>query len=197
MNNSADKIKQAVQEQALSQLAAGDVEGVDSLSKVRDILFGSQVKDFDRRFDRLEKRLLKEIEGLKTDTRQRIESLDAYVREEMDSLGDGIKEEQTDRAAALKDVAKEIKDQGAGLEKKIGQLDDKLAKTGRSLRQQILDQSNTLRDESEGRHEQLQATVDREAQDLRDSKTDRGALAELLIEMGMRLNEDLEVPQAK
>ena len=51
-----------------------DAEGVagGNLDKVRDLLFGGQMRDFDRRFARLEERLIKETADLNDDVRKRL-----------------------------------------------------------------------------------------------------------------------------
>ncbi len=55
--------------------------GVENLDKVRDILFGSQMRDNERRFGRLEERLAKEAGDLRDETRKRLDSLEVYAPE--------------------------------------------------------------------------------------------------------------------
>src|SRR5579863_8550038 len=79
----------------------GDAEsngGVENLDKVRDILFGSQIRDNERRFSRLEERVAKETADLREESRKRLESLDGYVRKELQSLLERVKGEQSQRA---------------------------------------------------------------------------------------------------
>src|SRR4051794_10546298 len=52
---------------------ASDGTNPASLDKVRDILFGDQMRDVERRFARLEERLIKETADLKDDVRRRLE----------------------------------------------------------------------------------------------------------------------------
>ena len=61
-----------------------------SVDKIRDILFGSQMRDYDKRFARLEERLLKESAELREETRRRFDSLESYIRVEFGSLSDRI-----------------------------------------------------------------------------------------------------------
>ena len=61
---------------------ASDGTNPASLDKVRDILFGNQMRDVERRFARLEERLLKETTDLKDDVRRRLDTLEAYMRRE-------------------------------------------------------------------------------------------------------------------
>src|SRR5579862_7083222 len=71
--------------------------GVENLDKVRDILFGSQMRDADRRFGKIEERFSKETGDLRDDTRKRLESLEAFARKEIQSVLERIKNEQAQR----------------------------------------------------------------------------------------------------
>jgi hypothetical protein len=50
--------------------------GIASLDKVREILFGGQLKDIESRVDRLEARLIKESTELKEEVNRRLEALE-------------------------------------------------------------------------------------------------------------------------
>lgn len=50
--------------------------GLASLDKVREILFGGQLKEFDNRVERLEARVLKETNELKEEVGRRLEALE-------------------------------------------------------------------------------------------------------------------------
>ena len=73
-------------------------------------------------------------------------------------------------------------------------IDDQLTKGHRDLRQQILEQHQQLSDEIRQKAEEILATLGREAQQLRSDKTDRSALAALLTEVAMRLNNEFHIP---
>jgi hypothetical protein len=170
----------------------GDAEhngGVENLDKVRDILFGSQMRDNEKRFARLEERVLKESTDVREEGRKRLESLEAFVRKEVQSLVERAKNEQTQRGEAIKEVAAEIKESAKTLQAKITEIQDHLDEAQRQLRQEVLDQSKSLRDElSKSRVEQT-AMVEAVVGELRSSKIDRSALADLFTEMAARLGD--------
>jgi hypothetical protein len=91
-------------------------------------------------------------------------------------------------------LTQELKDVVSGIEKRMTQLDEQAAKAHRELRQQILDQSKTLRDEYRGQYRQLSDAISRVLHDLRAEKTDRATLAALFSELAMRLRHDLVLP---
>lgn len=176
-----------------SQLATADMGGSGNLDKVRELLFGNQVKDFDKRFNRLEERLVKECDRLRDDTRKRLDSLETYIHNEVESLTEGLKAEQAQRDEAVKEMDQNLKDTTKSLEKKIGQLDEQSNQKQRELRQQILDQSKSLDDEMRQKYEAILSVVEREVQELRSDKTDRSTLATLFTQLAMQLNNGFDM----
>jgi hypothetical protein len=163
-----------------------------SIDKVRDILFGGQVREFDRRFSRLEERLLKETNDLKEQLKSRLETLEKFTKKESDSLAEKIKSEHEDRVDSHGTLARELKDTAKSLEKRIAALDDQHAKSQRELRQQILEQGQKASEELRKRIDDVLGRLASEAEQLRTDKTDRATLAALLTEMALRLSgEDL------
>ena len=171
--------------------ASVSVEGAGgNLEKIRDILFGAQVQDFDKRFQRLEDRLLKETSDARAETKKRFDALEAFLKKEVDSLSERIKTEQAERTESGKEISKELREAARNLEKKLAQLDDVTSKAQRELRQQILDQSKALTDEIRGRIRETATALTRELRELRSEKTDRSALATLFTDAAMRLSSD-------
>ncbi len=177
-----------------AQLAVAEAAGSGNLDKVRDILFGNQVREQEKRFTRLEERLVKECTNLRDETRERLESLEMYIQKEVESLTARLKTEQAERDTAVQELAQEIKDITKSLEKKIAQLEEQSTQSQRDLRQQILDQSKSLSDVIRQKYEEASAALEREAQELQIDKTDRSTLASLFTEMAMRLNQDFHIP---
>lgn len=169
----------------------------ESLDKVRDILFGSQAREYEKRFTRLEERLLKEASDLRDELRKRFDSLEVYTRKEVESLAARLKTEHEQRAESAKEISRELKETSRTFEKKTGQLDEQLTISQRELRQQILDQSKSISEEIRKRHEAMAATLERATAELRDEKTDRAALASLFMEVAMRLNNEFKIPDAE
>jgi len=160
----------------------------NSLHKVRDILVGSQMREFEKKFSRLEERLIKECTDLRDETRKRLDSLETYIREEADALGVKTKNEQIKRDEALKAITEEQKKFVESLEKKMSEIDEEASKIQRELRQQIFTQSQNLHDDIRQKHEEIVSLLERETYELRSEKTDRSQLAALFSELALRLN---------
>jgi molecular chaperone DnaK (HSP70) len=175
-------------------VSAGELGATGNLDKIRDLLFGDQIRDSDRRLNRLEERLLKEHAELKEDTRRRFESLELFVRQEVESLTERLKAEQTIREESLSDLSQALRDMLKTFEKKTSHLDEQVVRAQRELRQQIMDQSKMLRDEFLEKNRELSESFSRAVQELRLEKTDRLVLASLFSEVALRLNNELTLP---
>jgi hypothetical protein len=165
-----------------------------NVDKIRDILFGSQMRDYDARFNRLEESLRKESADLRETTRKRLDALEAYIRKELESLEVRLKNEKDERIEAGRQMSSETKSTAASILKKVGEVEDQAGQAQREIRKELLQQSKDLSDEIQSRNEQLGELLERRVQELRNDKTDRTALANLLTEVAMRLTDDFQVP---
>jgi hypothetical protein len=169
----------------------------ESLDKVRDILFGSQAREYEKRFARLEERLIKESSDLREDLKKRFDTLEVYIKREVESLTDRLKAEQNERTESARELSGAIRDTSQSFDKKTSQIDQLLTTSQRELRDQLLDQSKTLSDEIQQKHEKMTSHLERATAELRDEKTDRAALASLFMEVAMRLNNEFKIPRAE
>ena len=172
------------------QMSSSDLAGGGNLDKVRDILFGTQMRDYEKRFNRMEERFMKQCTNLRDDTRKRLDSLETYIRQEIESLGEIVKKQQSTQDEALKDIAQEVKNQTISLEQKVSHLDEQSNKTAKDLRQQILEQSKNLDDEIQQKFSEMLAVIERETKELRIDKANRSTLSALFAEIAMRLRSE-------
>ena len=81
---SADELDKA------PQSTAGEAAGIDqgesgNIDKIREIIFGGHMRDYDKRFMRLEARLIKEGADLRDDTKRRFEVLEMFIKREFEA----------------------------------------------------------------------------------------------------------------
>jgi DNA anti-recombination protein RmuC len=180
--------------------AGGTLPGADplaggaSIDKVRDILFGVQMREYDKRFARLEERLVKETTDLKDDVRKRMAALEQFVKQEVDALGERLSAEHGERVDEARDLGQQLREASRAFEKKTAAMDDQSARAQRDLRQQLLEQHQRLTEEIQQRHHEVLEALSRDAAELRDEKADRAALASLFTEMALRLGNQLRLP---
>jgi hypothetical protein len=176
--------------------ANGAVDESQNVDRIRDILFGSHMRDYDSRFQRLEERLALEANNLRWDMGKRLEAIEAFMRGESESLGNRLTSEQTERSQALERLGRDLAETARHFQERIANLDGQVAKEIRDLRQLVLDQSKALSTEINEKHNQLKAGLEHEAQQIRGAMTGREALAEMLSELSLRLKNEFRVPGA-
>lgn len=170
--------------------------GGENVDRIREILFGTQQREFDKKLTRLEERLATEAGNLREESKKRFDSLNLYLKNEMESVAERIKAEQEERIEKLGQISRELKELDKQMEKRITQLDEQSGKHQRELRKQILDQGEELSQESRRLHQELKAAVEGSMRDLSSEKASRSALANLFTEMAMRLNNEFNIPGA-
>ncbi|MBN1356279.1 hypothetical protein JXA40_08465 [bacterium] len=168
----------------------GIIPPTGNIDKIRDILFGAQMQDYEKRFNRLESRLVKELADLREDTRKRFDALEEFANKEIDNLASRLKSEQTERMDSEKDIIKDHKEDHKSIEKKIAVLDEESNKERRDLRQQILDLNKSLSNEIESKTEEMTRLLEQIAGELRLDKVDRSALSNLFTELALRLHNE-------
>jgi exonuclease VII large subunit len=165
-----------------------------NVDKIREILFGGQMRDYDKRFARLEERLIKESSELREDSRRRFEALETFVNKEFAALGQRLQAEQQSREGSVQTVSRELQEVIKSLDAKLTQFYNQSTETQHDLRQQLLDQSKNLNEEIRRKHEDVSATLERELAQLNHEKTDRASLSALFTEVALRLNNDFKIP---
>src|SRR5712692_4010154 len=71
----------------LNSATNGDTAEVANVDKIRDILFGSQMRDYEKRFARMEDRLAKDAAALREDLKKRFDALESFAKQEIESVG--------------------------------------------------------------------------------------------------------------
>src|ERR1700733_6102721 len=171
-----------------------NAEGAN-VDKIRDILFGSQMRDYEKRFVRLEDTVTKALDTLREDMTKRLDTLGSCIRQEVDSLSTRLKSEKSERTEAFKEISREIKDGGKVIEKKLSQLEEQMSDGQGELRAKLLEHSKAVSSEIDKLRRDTAAALNREVDVLRDEKTDRAALADLFTEFSLRLKNKFELPE--
>ena len=191
MAKSGKSGKQAVHAAAGEPRKSAPVsQDAGSMEKIRDILFGQQIREFEKRFAKLDEKVTQEAAGLRQELSQRLSSLEAYVKAEIEALNERLGNEAQTRADGLQKLSRELKEIASGLEKMISRTDDNLARKTKDLRQQILEQSRTLLEQINQKDEAASLRLDSIATELRRDKVERSDLAEYFSELSLRLAGD-------
>lgn len=173
---------------------AREEEGID---KVRDILFGAQVRQYEQKFKHLEDLIQKEITNLRSETTKSAATLETYVKKEQEALSEQVKNEQSARTESVEELSDKLDRAIKNLEKKMGQLSEKVIAGQRDLQEQILQQSKSLMEEIRSQNSQVSSSLDESVNELRTDKMDRLSFANLLMEVAMRLKDEFKIPEVE
>ena len=158
----------------------------ESLDKVRDILFGAQAREFERRFALLEADLLRKTAEARAEADQRLEGLEAQLRQDVEQLADRIQSEHQARTQTLNAVTAELQKLTRQLDDKITQLDQHSTEAQEDLRQQLVDEAKLLSNQIEQQADDLKEALHHEAEQLDKNKLNRSDIAQMFSEMAKR-----------
>jgi hypothetical protein len=165
-------------------------ETVNSIDKVRDILFGSQTKSNEARFARLEDGLAREVYDLKETMRRRFESVETFFRAETEALASRIRAEREERMSVFAAHDREMQDGLNGLARRLGDLDSAMNEGDSALRKDLMSESRKLVDEMGHRHETMRGLMESRVTELRSQKADRALISDLMREMATQLDKE-------
>ncbi|MGD8726535.1 MAG: hypothetical protein PVH40_02765 [Gemmatimonadales bacterium] len=167
-------------------------ETPENLDKVRDILFGGQMRAVESRLARLEERLLHEQQILKKDLEKQLASLESFTKKELSALGEKLEAERSHRGEEVKAVGAELKSSFKSLDKRLAKLDEATSAADAELRTQLLEHTKAMSAQLETLGQELMAELSRAVRELRAEKTDTASLIEVFSDVAVRLSEELQ-----
>ena len=170
--------------------------GAGNVDKIRDILFGTQMRDYEQRFSRMEEALRKESQEIRETTRRHLEALESFVHKELAAIESRMHMEREERAEGQTRLASDLSAAASSIYRKIGEVENQEAHAQREIRNDLLQRSKELSDAIHSKGEELVALLERRFQELQHDKTDRASLASLFSEVSLRLTDQFKVTGA-
>ena len=171
--------------------------GAGNIDKIRDILFGNQMRDYEQRFSRLEEALRKESAELRDSTRRHLEALETFVHKELSALQSRVIAERDERTENHARLTSDLAAASASFSKRFGEMENQEASAKSEIRSNILQQSKELHDAIRQKADDMTSLLERRFAELHHAKTDRAALASLFSEVALRLSDQFKVPGAE
>ena len=166
---------------------AAEVPESGNVDKIRDILFGSQMSDFNKRFESVDQRLEREAESLRRELKSRLDSLESFVNSELKAVGSRLKDEAGERKSQDEDILERMESSTQKASDRHAAFKEEATEEMRELRKLVMEQSKMILDTLDSKIAELAETVARENADIRHRMTEREMLGSLLMEAGMRL----------
>ena len=166
----------------------------ESLDKVRDILFGGQMRAVESRLQGLEERIMREQASMRTDFTKQLADVDASAKREAQTLTERLVAERTKRTEELKTLSSELREILKSLEKRHVKLEELTGMADAEIRDTMLQQSRAITAEIERLSQRVSADLNREVTALRTDKTDVSAIVSVFSDMATRLAGEPRTP---
>jgi len=166
----------------------------ESLDKVRDILFGGQMRAVEARLQGLEERIMREQAAIRSELTKHLADVDASAKRDAQTLSERITAERTKRTEELKALSSELKEILRALEKRHVKLEELTGLADAEIRDHILQQSRATSAEIERLSQRVTTDLNREVTSLRTDKADVSALVTVFTDMATRLGGDTRQP---
>lgn len=165
--------------------------GGDNIEKIREILFGHQMRRYEEMFTGLKDRLTGEVAELRRDMGRRLSAIEEHIHGEMATLSQRIREEQEEQSEAIQHISRDVQEKDDRYRKKLKQFADGMTKGHRDVRRQLIEETERIADEARQKHEETLSVLDDAVRKLRAEAIDRPTLSRLFEEMAFRLDRDL------
>ncbi len=159
---------------------------VENISKIRDILFGNNMNEYEKRFELLENKLAQSIIENKQELNKKLSVIDFFIKKELKKFNEKLKEEQETREEFDKKLLASSEEMEQTLKQfkqitKDNLLEDKahFQEITKGLSEQISSLKQNLQERIEQNNNQLQT-----------NKVDRSSLAIMLNDLAYKIAGD-------
>jgi Zn-dependent oligopeptidase len=196
-SSSASRAVEAAAMVPLGNGGAASAESAVSVDKIRDLLFGNQMQDYDRRFAQLEERFQQRLKEIESEAARNLSAFESNSKKQVDSLAAQLRDEKEQRADGDKEIERMLREQNQALEKRIRSMTDQLAQFDRDISDRVTRETQSLHEEIKQKNTDARQTIEKMFAELSNVKTDRTLLASLFVEVAKCLNQDVGAKPGK
>jgi len=158
-----------------------------NVDKIREIIFGGQMRDYDQRFEELEAHIKQTQDRLSERLARKIENMEAFMRQEFDNVSARIDKEQSKRQEQDETDQAHLTEMERSIENRFADLDQQLRTESSAIGSTLEEQRAELVDLVKQTHEQLATLLDGNSRELTEKNVAREELAAMLAEVAKRL----------
>ncbi len=166
-----------------------------NIDQIRDIIFGSHLREYNGRFEKLEG----DLSNIHQELRDRIHELKVSFTTELriavEGLEKKIRAQQTTSEADRNDLRQQIDRLNRKSSASIEKLGEDLDQATATLREEINETKDKLQEDVRSLRLYVQEELERRLSALSGNKVSRDDMAEILFELGMRLKGTEFVPE--
>ena len=166
----------------------------ESLDKVRDILFGGQMRAVEARIQGMDERLRQEQDTMHAKLGWQIAELESSIRGALQSLDDRLTAERIRRGEEIAALGADLRDALLSLANRHSRLEETTGAADADMRDMLLQHSTAVAGEIERLSQRLTSELQREVTGLRADKLDIAAMADVFSDIVDRLGGDSRAP---
>ncbi len=166
------------------------------VGKIRDILFGAQMAEYEKRFKTLESTLERRVNAAVSDAAAQHQALQERLVSEVAKLTQTNEHEAGERAQAIAKLERSARETAARIDERIAELDEHLAKENAEIRHELFESHQQVLAETKSLLATLDDVVQTSNQDLQDRKADRTELAGLFESFAQTLTRGFKMVEA-
>ena len=172
-------------------------ERLGNIDQIRDIIFGSQLRDYDNRLDRLEA----DTAMFQQEVRDRIDQIKANLSTELRTATDALEKKLKTLSLQTQEGSIDLQQQVDRIQRKfsssIESLDNTIDKQERDLRSDLLQTRTNLQNDVLALRDMVFEELDRRFSLVREGKVSKDDMAEALFELAMRVKGTEFVPKLR
>ncbi len=165
----------------------GDLSKVGNVEHIKEILFGSQERELNLRFERLEREMKSIHEDLSKRLDQNQRDLNSRINHEFETLSTKIKSITIKQQDELEDVRDSASKQEKRIQNSLEIISEEFNTKNEQLRSTQQDNKDFLSLEIKNIKDELFFTLQEKLSDLDEDKLDKSDIANILIEAAMRI----------
>jgi len=163
--------------------AATSQNEVENISKIRDILFGNNMNEYEKRFEQLEQKLANSVQENRIEADKKINALETFLRKELKMLNEKNLEEESARIKSDKKIIAELE----ALEESLSKFKQSTADNFSEDREHFLQFSNSIGEQITELNKSLRERMEEISNQLQTNKVERSTLAMLFTDMAYNI----------
>jgi hypothetical protein len=158
---------------------------VENISKIRDILFGNNLTELERRLQKTEESLRQQSQNIDSKLSEHIDGTKVKIDDAFEKLASRLEGEKSSNETNISTLRDEVQQ----LKATVSTFKEEMAREQFAMKRAVEDQLNLLSKQQKQATENLQSQLIERIEELRISKVERSALAVLLSDIAMQLVE--------
>ncbi|MGQ4649426.1 hypothetical protein [Lyngbya aestuarii] len=162
-------------------------ERLGNIEKIRDLLFGAKLREYDNRLAEIESHLSTLQQGIRNQVEQLKASLSKEVGTVVDSLDKKLKSLKGNSQEESAEIHQQLEQLNKKLAHSVGLIDEIIYQQATSLKEELAETSKELNQNVVSLREQIYQDLEKRFKTINQTKVSRDDTAEIILEIALRI----------